>query len=93
MKAVTVKFIDDDVERVFYERPADTKSSPKVEIITAGVGTLVLINGQRINGVLGIDLPVRRDEIGPQVVLKLHASEIHQRNVTGEEFKRLRELL
>lgn len=91
MREIRVKFLGDDVERVFYEKPEQPKGGPFVEIVSGGVGCLVYINGHRINGVLDIQLPIVRDEIAQQVVLKLHAKEIVQRTVSSEEYKRLRE--
>lgn len=89
MKEIRVRFVEDDVERVFYERPADPKAPAKVEIVTAGLGSLVYINGQRLSHVMSIELPVTCNEISPQIVLKLHASDIVQRTVSSQEFKRL----
>lgn len=91
MAEIRCRFLGDDVERVFYEREPSPKTPPKVEIVTGGIGALVFINGHRINSVLDIQLPVRGDEIGPQIVLKLHADEIVQRKVSAEEWKRLKD--
>lgn len=89
IKEIRVLYAESEDMRVFHEKTDQPKGSPKIEIVTNGIQSLVYINGQRINRVLDVQLPVRRDEIGPQVVLKIHADEIVQRTVSGEEYKRL----
>lgn len=91
MKEIRVKFLGEDVERVFYERDAQEQGAGQVEIVTAGTARLVYINGHRVRNVLDIELPIAQGDFGPQIVLRLHADKIVQRTVSGEEFKRLKD--
>lgn len=72
-----------DEDRAQSDKPA------KVEMVTNGVHKLLFINGQRINRVMDIELPVKAGEVSPQIVVKLWADEIIQRRVEGAEYKRL----
>ncbi|MBS0227682.1 MAG: hypothetical protein JSS23_03185 [Proteobacteria bacterium] len=91
MSEIRVKLAGEDVERVFHEKAPETKEAPVVEFVTTGIGGLLFIDGRRVNGVIDIQFPRKDGQIAPQVVLTLHAKQIIQRTVSGEEFKRLRE--
>jgi hypothetical protein len=66
-----------------------SKAHSAVDIVTDGVRKLVCINGRRINGVLGIELPVKNGEFGPRINLQLMADEIVQRTVSADEFNQM----
>lgn len=91
MSEIRVKLAGEDVERVFHEKAPETKEAPVVELVTTGVGGLLFIDGRRVNGVLDIQFPSGPGQIAPQVVLTIHAKQVIQRTVSGEEYKRLRD--
>lgn len=91
MSEIRMKLAGEDVERVFHEKAPDTREAPVIEFVTTGVGGLLFIDGRRVNGVLDIQFPCKRGDVAPQVVLTLHAKQITQRTVSGEEYKRLRD--
>lgn len=91
MSEIRVKLAGEDVERVFHEKAPDTKGAPVIEFVTTGVGGLLFIAGRRVNGVLDIQFPSGPGQIAPQVVLTIHAKQVIQRTVSGEEYKRLRD--
>lgn len=66
-----------------------SRAHPKVDIVANGTRKLVYINGQRINGVLDIELPTKAGEFSPQIKLHLLADEIVQRTVSADEFKQM----
>lgn len=86
-----VKFLGDDKEFLFSEKPLEQRKRQgcHVEIVTQGVWHLLFINGQRIDRVLDIDLAQRSGQVGPQIRLALNPAEIKVRSVDGEEFRRL----
>lgn len=77
------------VERAIRQVMPASLANPTVDIVTDGIRKLVYINGQRIDGVLDIELPVKNGEFGPQINLRLHADEIVQRTVSADEFKQM----
>ena len=89
MTEIRLRLAGEDVERVFHETAPSTKEAPFIEFVTTGVRGLLFIDGRRVNGVLDIQFPCKFDEVAPQVVLTLHAKQITQRTVSGEEYKRL----
>ncbi len=92
MQAFTAQFLADDFERVFVDAAARALAAAEpnqVEILTAGTRRMVFVNGQRIDRVLDIQLPAGIGEIGPVIAMKFVAKQIMQREVSGEEFKKL----
>lgn len=65
------------------------REGASVQIVACGFGNLVFINGQRVNDVLKVELPVKPEEIAPQVVLTLWAKEVRHTRVSPEEWKQL----
>lgn len=63
----------------------------KVEVVTAGVASLLFINGHRVDRVTEIDTAQLRDELSPRVRFTLNPEEILIRQVSGDEFRRLAE--
>lgn len=89
MSDTATQRIVDAVERAIRRAMPTSRGNSKVDIVTDGVRKLVYLNGQRINGLLDIELPVKADEFGPQIALRLVADEIVQRTVSADEFKQM----
>ena len=80
--------IVDSVERTTRQLER-SNPHPKVKIVTEGIRKLVYINGQRIDGVLSIDIPTEAGEFGPSIKLHLLADEIVLSVVSVAEYRQI----
>ena len=91
MSDITVRFIESDVEHVISAPPHAelARQKPKVEILTNGAQRAVFVNGHRIDYVTSIETPRDAGQVGPSIVLGLHASEVVERLVGRDEWNAL----